>query len=92
MSFSSVLSFCQHLSISKQVRPMAAKPKKVKSTVTVIPLMEERRRVWRPLPLPQVIEGSGSEEDWETWLREVRLENERSSHEGDTSPMPLGPT
>lgn len=29
----------------------------------------ERRRFRRPLPLPEVLEGDGSQDDWDTWVR-----------------------
>lgn len=29
----------------------------------------ERRRFLRPLPLPEVREGDGSQDDWDTWVK-----------------------
>ena len=42
---------------------LAATPGRDEAPVT----MKERRRVPRPLPVPDVVEGNGGETDWGLW-------------------------
>ena len=65
-------------------------PPVVTPTASAPETFKERRKIPRPLPTPEVIEGDGGDTDWGLWTEAVKKIDEGVSF-AETVPTRLGP-
>jgi hypothetical protein len=54
-------------------------------------LFNERRRIQRPLPTAQIVEGDGSETDWALWLEATQTSETKGQPVSQTNRTDLNP-